>query len=186
MLCLHAVCPVFRTVVSVWRQQRSRPPYSTAYCMQKRVLGMGQKEPSLEQSSAIQDDGNTGINLQTSTFTKTKNSAWKWHFLAIGHKMKNFNHILGYHLPKFEVSRSKNSRFMGFLEEAYFEPKFHKNPPKSKKDLVVRICRPPKINHSTPKEAVSSKKSHVPGLKTWRFKKWYVCTHSPAKWWQYQ
>ena len=40
--------------------------------LQKRVLEMGQKEPSLEQSSAIQDDGNTGINLQTSTFTKTK------------------------------------------------------------------------------------------------------------------
>ena len=50
---------------------------------------------------------------------------------------------------------------MGFLEDGYFEQKFHKNPPKSQKDLVLRICRPAKFLHALTKEAVSSKKSHT-------------------------
>ena len=61
-------------------------------------------------------------------FHKNQKNASKWHFLAIGHKMKNFNHILGYHLPKFEVSRSKNSGGMGFLAEITKLLDFRSNP----------------------------------------------------------
>ena len=59
----------------------------SATILQKRVLEMGQKEPSLEQSSAIQDDGNTGINLQTSTFTKKQKFGMKMAFF--GHWPQN-------------------------------------------------------------------------------------------------
>ena len=46
----------------------------------------------------------------------------------------------------------------------------------SLKDLVLRIQKLPKIIHPTTQETESRRKSHVPGLKTWRFKNWYVQT----------
>ena len=51
----------------------------------------------------------------------------------------------------------------------------------SLKDLVLRIWKLPKIIHPTTQETESRRKSHVPGLKTWRFKNWYVpCPNHPS------